>query len=181
MEMEKICIFCSANSNIAPEYFEAAAGLGRWAAESGRTVVFGGCDLGLMACVAKAARAAGGRTIGVVPTLIEERGAASDEMDVCIPCADLTDRKALMMAQSDMFVVLPGGIGTLDELFTVAAMATLGYHRKPIALYNVGGFWNTLIALLDDLQAKGMVRGDWRRVIRVAGTLGDIKRMAEGE
>lgn len=175
--MKKICIFCSANSNIAPEYFEATADLGRWAAENGHTVVFGGCDLGLMACVAKAARAAGGRTIGVVPTLVEERGATSDEMDVCIPCADLTDRKALMMAQSDVFVALPGGIGTLDEIFTVAAMATIGYHHKPVILYNVGGFWNTLVALLDDLQAKGMVRGEWRRIVRVADTPDDLKRM----
>lgn len=163
----KVCVFCSANANIAPEYFTAADDLARWAAHEGHAIVYGGCDLGLMERVAATAKASGATTIGVVPTIIERGGHASQHTDVTIPCDNLTDRKALMMAQSDVFVALPGGIGTLDEIFTVAASATIGYHHKPIYLLNVDHFWDALIALLDDMQQRGMIRGSWTSIIRV--------------
>lgn len=177
----KIGIFCSANDNIEPEYFERTEELGRWAAENGHTIVFGGCNMGLMECVAKAAKTAGGITIGVVPTKVEERGRMSDHLDVHIPCADLSDRKQLLMLQSDIFVALPGGIGTLDEVFTVVASATIGYHGKRMVIYNINGFWNSLIAMLDDLAQKGMVRGEWKRHIVVANTFDEVKRAVEGD
>ena len=130
-----------------------------------------------MECVAKAAKTAGGRTIGVVPTKVEETGRTSDYVEIEIPCDNLTDRKQLMMDQSDAFIALPGGIGTLDEVFTVAASATIGYHHKPVILYNMKGFWDQLIALMDDLQARGMIRGDWHQYIKVANSLDDIKTL----
>lgn len=164
----KIAVFCSANSNIDAGYFKAAEELGRWMGENGHTLVFGGCNLGLMECVAKAVHGAGGRTIGVVPTIIERGGKASPSMDVCIPCDNLSDRKELMTVQCDAAVALPGGLGTLDEVFTMAASATIGYHHKPIVLLNAGGFWDSLVALLDDIQRKRMVRGEWRSIIKVA-------------
>ena len=171
----KICIFCSANDNIDAEYFRRTEELGQWAASDGHTIVFGGCDMGLVECVAKAAKSAGGMTIGVVPTKVEERGHVSDNVDVHIPCDNLNDRKALMMAQSDVFIALPGGIGTLDEIFSVAASATIGYHAKGVILYNINGFWDSLIAMLNDLDTKGMVRGEWKRHIKVATSLQEIK------
>ena len=171
----KICIFCSANDKIDAEYFRRTEELGQWAASNGHTIVFGGCDMGLMECVAKAAKSAGGMTIGVVPTKVEERGHVSDNVDVHIPCDNLNDRKALMMAQSDVFIALPGGIGTLDEIFSVAASATIGYHAKDVILYNINGFWDSLIAMLNDLDTKGMVRGEWKRHIKVATSLQEIK------
>ena len=149
----KIAVFCSANSDIDAGYFKTAAELGRWIGENGHTLVFGGCNLGLMECTAEAVRKAGGRAI------------------VCIPCDNLSDRKDLMLAQCDAAVALPGGIGTLDEVFTMAASATIGYHHKPIILLNDGGFYDSLIALLDDFQRKGVVRGQWRDLIKVAGTV----------
>lgn len=170
----KICIFCSANSGIDPDFLTATEELGRWMAANGHTVVFGGCDLGLMECIGRTAREHGAMTIGVVPTKVEERGRTSRHIDVHIPCDNLSDRKALMMAQSDAFIALPGGIGTLDEVFTVAASATIGYHSKPIILYNIKGFWDSLIAMLDDMQARGFVRGDWRERIGVATSLEEI-------
>lgn len=175
----KICIFCSANSAIDPSYFTETEELGRWAAKNGHSIVFGGCNIGLMECVAKAAHEAGGRTVGVIPTKVEEHGHVSSHVDVEIMCDNLNDRKALMMAQSDLFIALPGGIGTLDEIFTVAAAATIGYHSKPLVLYNMGGFWNRLIAMLDDLQQRGMVRGNWRDRIHVATNLDEIAGFCE--
>lgn len=164
----KIAVFCSANSDISAGYFKAAAELGRWIGRRGHTLVFGGCNLGLMECVAKAVREAGGRSIGVVPQIIERGGKASPSMDVTIPCDNLSDRKDLMLAQCDAAIALPGGLGTLDEVFTMAASATIGYHHKPIVLLNVDGFWDSLAALLDEYQRKGMIRGDWRSIIKVA-------------
>ena len=175
----KIAVFCSANSDIDAGYFKTAAELGRWIGENGHTLVFGGCNLGLMECTAEAVRKAGGRTIGVVPSIIERGGKASPSMDVCIPCDNLSDRKDLMLAQCDAAVALPGGLGTLDEVFTMAASATIGYHHKPVILLNAGGFWDTLIALLDDLQLKGVVRGQWRDIIKEAAGVDDAIRLLQ--
>lgn len=175
----KILIFCSANSDIDAGYFKATDELGRWIGSHGHSLVFGGCNLGLMECVAKAVREAGGLTIGVVPSIIERGGKASPNMDVCIPCDNLSDRKDLMLARCDVAVALPGGLGTLDEVFTMAASATIGYHHKPVILLNLNGFWDKLIALLDDLQQKGFVRGHWSDIIKVASDVAEAERIIE--
>lgn len=171
----KICVFCSANDNIEADYFEKACELGRWCAEKGHSIVFGGHDAGLMHAVSRAAKDSGGQVIGVVPRKIEEMGRLTPFLDVHVPTEDLTDRKQLMMDMSDAFVVLPGGIGTLDELFTVCSCVTLGYHQKPVILYNINGFWNSLIALLDDLSCQHMMRRPWREFILMAEDLSDIE------
>ena len=170
----KICVFCSANQQIDPDFFSMTEELGRWAAENGHTIVYGGVNQGLMECLGKATKEAGGRTIGIIPMIVEKSGRMSDYVDIEIPCDNLTDRKQLMMDQSDVFIALPGGIGTIDEVFTVAASATIGYHQKPLILYNMKGFWDSLIALLDDLQAKGMIRGNWRDYIKTADSIEQI-------
>lgn len=173
----KIGVFCSANDHLDPDFFKSTEELGKWAAENGHMIVFGGTDKGLMDCVAKAAHKAGGMNIGMVPSKVEEGGHVSPYLDVHIPCDNLSDRKDLMMAQSDVFIALPGGIGTLDEIFTVAASASIGYHRKPLIVYNMKGFWNPLIKLLDELNKQGAIRGDWQRIITIADSLDDIKKI----
>ena len=173
----KICVFCSANQQIDPAFFAMTEELGVWAAKNGHSIVYGGVNQGLMESVAKATKEAGGRTIGVVPMLVEKTGRTSDYVDVEIPCDNLTDRKQLMMDQSDVFIALPGGLGTLDEVFTVVASATIGYHQKQVILYNMKGFWDSLITLLDDLQTKGMIRGDWRQYIKTADSIEEISHL----
>ena len=170
----KICVFCSANQQIDPEFFTMTEELGRWAAKNGHSIVYGGVNCGLMECVAKATHEAGGHTIGVIPRIIEKNGRISEYVDVEMLCDNLSDRKQMMEDASDVFIALPGGIGTLDEVFTIAASATIGYHHKRVILYNMKGFWNGMIAMLDDLQQRGMVRGQWRDYIGVATTLEDI-------
>lgn len=173
----KICIFCSANSAIDPDFITATEALGHWAGACGHTIVFGGCDMGLMECIGRTARESGARTVGVVPSKVEERGRTSRHIDVHIPCDNLSDRKDIMIAQSDVFIALPGGIGTLDEIFTVAAAGTIGYHSKRVILYNIKGFWNSLIATLDDMQQRGFIRGDWHEHIVVAESIEEIERV----
>ena len=169
-----ICIFCSANSNIPTEYFERTSELGTWIGANGHTLVFGGCNLGLMECVAKAVHDAKGMTVGVVPTIMEKGGKVSDYVDVKILCNNLSDRKDLMIERSDVIIALPGGVGTLDEIFTVLAAASIGYHNKRVILYNIGGFWDSLIAMLDDLKARGVLRAGFEDTMKVAHTLDEI-------
>ena len=169
-----ICIFCSANSNIPTEYFERTSELGTWMGANGHTLVFGGCNLGLMECVAKAVHDAKGMTVGVVPTIVEKGGKVSDYVDVKILCDNLSDRKDLMIERSDVIIALPGGVGTLDEIFTVLAAASIGYHNKRVILYNIGGFWDSLIAMLNDLKARGVLRAGFDDTVKVAHTLDEI-------
>ena len=169
-----ICIFCSANSNIPTEYFERTSELGTWMGANGHMLVFGGCNLGLMECVAKAVHDANGMTVGVVPTIVEKGGKVSDYVDVKILCDNLSDRKDLMIERSDVIIALPGGVGTLDEIFTVLAAASIGYHSKRVILYNIGGFWDSLIAMLDDLKTRGVLRAGFDDTVKVAHTLDEI-------
>ena len=171
----KIAVFCSANRNIDPDFFTMTEELGKWMATNGHELVFGGCNIGLMDCIGKAVKKNGGRVIGVVPSLVEKGGKTFHDLDVEIPCDNLSDRKDLLLLQSDIVVALPGGIGTLDEIFTVAASHTIGYHHKMVILYNMKGFWDATISLLDDLQQKGMIRGDWHDYIEVANNLEELK------
>ena len=170
----KICIFCSANTDIDPDFFQMTAELGRWIGENGHTLVFGGCNIGLMECVAKATHEAGGRCIGVVPDIIEKGGRKSQYVDECIPCQTLDERKALMVARSDINIALPGGVGTLDEIFTVCAAASIGYHQKKVILYNMKGFWDSLLRMLDDMEQKGVIRNGFRSQLLVANTLQEL-------
>ena len=169
-----ICIFCSANSNIPTEYFERTSELGTWMGANGHTLVFGGCTLGLMECVAKAVHEAKGMTVGVVPTIVEKGGKVSEYVDVKILCNNLSDRKDLMIERSDVIIALPGGVGTLDEIFTVLAAASIGYHNKRVILYNISGFWDSLIAMLDDLKTRGVLRAGFDDTVKVAHTLDEI-------
>ena len=130
-----------------------------------------------MECVAKAVKESGGETVGVVPSIVEETGRTSQYNDRVLTCNNLNERKQLMLDESDVFIALPGGVGTLDEVFTVAASYTIGYHHKRVILYNMKGFWDSTISMLDDLQQRGMVRGRWRDYICVADNLDEIGKI----
>lgn len=175
----KIAVYCSANEHIDPDFFHYTEELGQWMAREGHTLVYGGASMGLMECIGRTVHENGGTTIGVVPRILEQGGRVSQAVDIEIPCDNLSDRKDLMLDHADICIALPGGIGTLDELFSVAASHTIGYHHKHIILYNMKGFWNTLIALLEDLQTKGMIRRHYTDYIAVADNLDDIIRLTQ--
>ena len=168
-----ICVFCSAN-DVAPQYVAAAEKLGRWLGREGHTLVYGGANLGLMEAVARAAHEAGATVVGVVPAILEKTGRASDHIDVRVLCDSLDDRKAIMVERSDLFVALPGGVGTLDEIFTVVAAASIGYHHKRVVLLNIDGFWDSLLAMLDDLQSKGVLRPGLKETLTVVTEVEEV-------
>lgn len=172
----KIAVFCAANEHIDPDFFTLSEEFGRWMGSHGHTLVYGGADRGLMRTVGKAVHGSGGRTIGVVPRILSN-GRIPDYLDVEIPCDNLSDRKDIMLSQSDVCVALPGGIGTLDEIFTVAGGHTVGSHDKRMVLYDMKGFWQPLVQVLDDLEAKGFVRGRWSDLIQVANNLDEVKAL----
>ena len=174
-----VAVFCSAATHLAPEYYEQTSLLGRWIGEQGYRLVYGGASLGLMECVACAAKETGATVTGVVPDKLVERGIVSDLLDENIPVHSLGERKEVMLRESDLFIALPGGLGTLDEIFHVVGESSIGYHTKPVILYNIGGSWNSLLGMLDDLRQQGLLRHDLTGRLVVANSLEEIRKIVE--
>ena len=174
----KVAVFCGSSVPRQEAYMQAARALGERLAGAGHTLVYGGSNLGMMGAVSGGALEAGGAVVGVIPTFFSEEIIRSQPVSELVRVRSRGERKEYIIAESDAFVALPGGIGTLDEVFTVAASATIGYHQKMVVLYNVGGFWDPLIRLLDDLGQRGMVRGDWRQHIGVVSTTAELQRFS---
>lgn len=173
--MEKIGIFCSACEQISHRYFECTRELGTWMAAEDKTLVYGGADMGLMECICRTVKEGGGTVMGVVPTKLEEKGRVSDRLDVTFHTVNLSDRKDVILRESDILVALPGGVGTLDEVFHVVAAATIGYHSKRMVLYNIDGFWNGLLAVLNQMEAQGFIRRPLENFLNVANTFDELK------
>ncbi len=171
--MEKIGIFCSASNKIDAVYFEKARELGTWLGRQGKTLVYGGSNQGLMECLAKAVKEQGGRVFGVVPTKLEEKGRVSKWVDVVFHTCNLSDRKDTMVDESDVLVALPGGVGTLDEIFHVMAAASIGYHSKKVIFYNINGYYDALLSILDGLEAAHFARCPMRHYM-VASTFEEL-------
>lgn len=170
----RIGVFLSANEDVPEAYRTAARELGEWIGQTGRTLVFGGSNRGLMQEIAAAAKAAGGRLTGIVPQVLFDRGWNSSLLDETIRTRDLTDRKEQLVAQSDVLVALPGGIGTLDEVFTAAGLAAIGFKAKPIAVYNVNGCFDHLRSLLLRLYDDGLLRGKPDEIVHFADSFTEL-------
>lgn len=165
--MRSLCVFCGSSSGVDARYLVAARDLGQALASSGIRLVYGGASVGLMGAIADAALQAGGEVIGVIPEALERKEVAHRGLTDLRIVRSMHDRKALMAELSDGFVALPGGVGTLEELFEVWTWAQLGYHGKPCAIYNVAGFYDGLIAFLDHTAAAGFLRPETRQMLIV--------------
>ena len=173
--MKKIGIFCSASENIDKMYFDSARQIGEWMGKAGKTLIYGGANLGLMECVARAVKENGGTVIGVVPAKLEEKGSVSTLLDEVIHTRNLSDRKDVITEKSEILVALPGGVGTLDEIFHVIAAASIGYHQKKVIFYNEYGFYNELLAALKTLEDKGFARQSFSTYYETANNLDELK------
>lgn len=147
--MKTIGIFCSASILIKPVFEEEACKLGEWIGKNGKTLINGGSNQGLMEVFSKAVKANGGKCIGVIPANFSERGWYSDQTDEKIIVGNLSERKEIIKGQSDILIVFPGGIGTMDEFFDAWSSYTLGFHNKKIILVNVDGFFSSLLQQLE--------------------------------
>lgn len=165
--MRRICVFCGSSPGVHAEYGEVAARLGRQLARDGVGLVYGGASIGLMGIVADAAREAGGEVIGVIPRSLVALEVAHNGLDDLRIVGSMHERKALMSELSDAFVALPGGIGTLEEIFEVWTWAQLGSHAKPCAFLNVRGFYDSLLGFLDHVVEDGFLRPVHRDMVLV--------------
>ena len=163
-----ISVFCGASSPKNEEYAAAARELGRRIAEGGHTLLYGGSNLGLMGAMSGAALQEGGRVVGVIPTFFSDDIIHSQPVSELVRVRTLAERKEYLIAHSDAFVALPGGIGTLDEVLEVMVANQLGLVRdrsganqsqgKPMILLNLGGYYNPFLAQLDAMRAEGLLR-----------------------
>ena len=158
-----ICVFCSSSSNLDEVYVQAAKELGEALAERGHTLVFGGYDMGLMGTVAKSVRANGGKVIGITTKDLTAKGRAVVPGIEMRQTENLSQRKETMVSLSDAFITLPGGIGTLDEFFSVISQAKVGEVDGKSALLNVEGYFDPLVQMLDESCAKGLNSSDWHQ------------------
>ena len=177
--MNKSAVFCSASDHIAPVFMEEAARLGTWMGQHKKWLVCGGSNTGLMDAVARAAKENGAMVMGVVPTKLEERGMVSDVLDVTFRSVNLSDRKDIMLQEADVMVALPGGVGTLDEIFHVMASASIGYHDKKVIFYNVNGFWNGIIGFLNGLEEQHFAHRPLKNYYDVADTFEELTRLLD--
>ena len=152
--MESVCVFCGSNTGAGAAYSQAAQALARAIARAGLRMVYGGGSIGLMGVLAQAALAAGVHVTGVAPRRLLEREVVLRDLSELHVVESMHERKAKMAELSDAFVALPGGYGTLDELFEALTWAQLGYHRKPCGLLNAGGFFDLLANYLDHALAE---------------------------
>ncbi|MDF1860099.1 MAG: TIGR00730 family Rossman fold protein [Verrucomicrobiales bacterium] len=147
--LQSICIYCGSSSGSHPEYRETALSLGRFLAREGIRVVYGGGNVGLMGAVADGALNAGGEVIGVIPEALKEKELAHIGLTELHAVSSMHERKTMMAELSDAFIALPGGIGTLEEIFEVYTWTQLGFHEKPCAFLNVAGYFDPLLEFLD--------------------------------
>ena len=166
-----VCVFCGSNAGADPAYTAAAEDVGRGLAERAIRVVYGGGRVGLMGALADSARAAGGEVVGVMPQALIDREIGHAGIDDLRVVGTMHERKALMVELAEGFIGLPGGIGTLEELFEVYTWAQLGIHAKPIALLDVAGYFERLAAFLDHSVAERFVRPETRAMLTIADSL----------
>ncbi|WP_026360296.1 TIGR00730 family Rossman fold protein [Amycolatopsis nigrescens] len=165
--MKRICVFCGSSMGFDPVYAEQARALGTLLAERGIGLVYGGASVGTMGAVADAALAAGGEVIGVIPEHLSRVEIAHAGLTKLHVVADMHQRKAKMAELADGFLALPGGAGTLEELFEVWTWAQLGLHSKPIGLVDVAGYFQPLREFVDHMVDAGFLRTEHRDVITV--------------
>ncbi len=156
-----LCVYCGSRPGTDPAYVDAARAVGEWIGRHGGQLVYGGGRNGLMGVVADATMAAGGRVVGIIPKALVEKEWAHHGCSELHVVDTMHERKRLMAEHADAFLALPGGIGTLEELFEVWTWRQLGYHDKPVGLLNLGGYYDSLLAFLrTSVQQQFM--GDWQ-------------------
>ncbi|CAG1009300.1 pyrimidine/purine-5'-nucleotide nucleosidase [Burkholderiales bacterium] len=167
MQLERVCVYCGANTGRDPAYADAARAMGRALARRGIGLVTGGGRVGLMGVVADAALHAGGSVTGVIPQALMKKELAHTGLTELVVTGSMHERKARMAELAQGFVALPGGLGTYEELFEIWTWAQLGWHRKPCGLLNAAGFYDKLVGFLDDAAGAQFLKAEHRAMLVV--------------
>jgi uncharacterized protein (TIGR00730 family) len=177
--MKSVCVYCGSSPGAKRDYAEGATALGRALARNGQRLVYGGGNVGLMGIVADATLATGGEVIGVIPQALVDRELAHQGLSRLHIVASMHERKAMMAELADGFIALPGGLGTLEELFEIWTWAQLGMHRKPIGLLNVHGFFDPLIEFIGRLVTERFVRRENREMLFISAAPAELLKQME--
>ncbi len=158
MNLERVCVFCGSGFGLRPEYRENAERLGQLLAEQGLGLVYGGAKVGLMGTIADAALASGGEVIGVMPGHLMKQEVAHEGLTELHTVTTMHERKSRMAELSDAFVAMPGGLGTLEELFEAVTWNQIGIQQKPCGLLNVSGYYDLLMQFLKQAESERFIR-----------------------
>lgn len=176
----RICVYCGSSTELDVVYIEAARELGRLIAARGHSLVYGAGNIGLMGELAAAVKEAGGHVTGVIPQRLVAYGLASEHIDELIVTETMAERKAIMESKAQGFIALPGGFGTLEELFQVLTLKQLHYLQAPIVLLNIAGFYDALLGCLEQLYAQHFARAEARMSYLVASSAAEALDEIEG-
>jgi uncharacterized protein (TIGR00730 family) len=171
--LASVCVYCGSSDAADPAYMEAAAAFGKALAADGLRLVYGGGGVGLMGACAGAAHRAGGKVLGVMPEFLRQREALFDDVETIV-VSSMHERKLILFEQSDAFVALPGGIGTLEEVIELLSWRRLELHRKPIVFFNPDGFWEPLFTLLQHTVDHRLVPAGFLKTYGAAETVDAI-------
>jgi uncharacterized protein (TIGR00730 family) len=172
--MKNVVVFCGASLGNKQAYYDHAYTLGRILANNGITVVFGGGKVGMMGALAEGAIHHDGMVIGVIPTFLRTKEIAHEEVSQLIVVESMHERKMRMHELSDAIIAMPGGWGTMEELFEMMTWAQLGLHAKPIGILNVNGFFDPFMALIDKMVDEGFIRAEYREMLVVNAKVEDL-------
>lgn len=171
---KKICVYSSSSSKVSKNFFDVAEELGRQIAVNNHTLVYGGINVGLMGITAQAAFSNGGKVIGVIPELIRHKGITNENCEKIVVTKDLRERKAWMENNSDVFIALPGGFGTLEEIAEIITLKQLGYHNKPIILINTNNFYERLIDFFENMFKEDFAKYDFKNLYYITDDLNEV-------
>lgn len=172
--MKNICVFCGASNAIPKKFRDLAVKCGEMLAKYNYELIYGGGSSGMMGDVSHASHEAGGKVTGIYPNTVHLIEPLSAELDNQLLVDDLFERKKLMLLKSDAFLIIPGGYGTLDELFEVITLKLLNDHNKPIIILNYEGFWDTLLKLMNEIDSQNFTRRKHSEVVDVCTTLEEV-------
>jgi uncharacterized protein (TIGR00730 family) len=175
-----ICVFCGSSEGSSPLYGSVASELGKIIAHRGMTLIYGGGNVGTMGILAEAAMKEGGKVVGIIPERLYEM-VDHLELSELLVVKNMHERKARMQEKADAFIALPGGIGTMEELFEVWAWRYIGYHSKPVGLVNAGGFYNELLKFLNRMKEEGFLKSAMLEDLCIADTAGGIIQAIEAK
>jgi hypothetical protein len=165
--VKRLCVFCGASGDVDPAYRDAATRLGRLIAEAGIELVYGGGHIGLMGLLADAALKAGGKVTGVITDYLNQREIGHAGLSELVVVETMHERKQCMSELADAFAILPGGFGTLDETLEILTWRQLGLHDRPLLIVNIAGYWDTLLALFEQVIAQNFAGASARDLYRV--------------
>lgn len=173
-EIRTLCVYCGSSQRGKESHREAAVRFGSIMADSGIRLVFGGGRIGLMGLIADSVLAGGGEVVGIIPRFLDQVEVGHSEVTEFIVTENMHDRKEKMAQMSDGFVILPGGLGTLDETFEILTWKQLGLHDKPVVIVDVDGYWKPLVDMIDHMVAENYARPENRDLFRVVASVEDV-------